>query len=778
MSKQSVLIIGMGLIGGSIAKSIKHQQPRGWHRLMGRGRQLRVLAVDEDEAALAAALHEGAVHRAATPQRLAELLSEASLIVIALPPRAAVEFLPTLASLLKSCNPQAIVSDVGSTKLPIVEAAENLSAAFRQQFVPAHPIAGSERSGYAAARAGLFNGRQVILTPLADNDSAAVATVHHFWRNLGAEVFAMAPAQHDEALAATSHLPHLLAFAMLDMLLGRVGERSSDKDGKGDIFRYAGGGLADFSRLAASEPRMWADIFSGNAQHLNAALDSYMAELQDFKQMLQAQNHEHLLTRLRRSRRARQGYLHRYRGSQSATTGSESELMYELQPGGNISGELQMPGDKSISHRALIFGAIADGVTQVEGFLEGEDSLCTLAALREMGVTFAGPQQGRLCIYGSGKHGLQAPRKPLYMGNSGTAMRLLAGLLSAQPFASVLQGDASLSQRPMARIAAPLQQMGAKIRTAKGGCPPLHIKGSRSKGRKRQLKGIQYEMPVASAQLKSCLLLAGLYADGESEISEPAPSRDHSERMLAAFGYPIAREQETRLCRVPGGLPLRATQIHIPGDISSAAFFMVAAAISPGSELLLKSVGVNPTRCGIITLLRLMGGDIRLQEKRGQDYDKLAEPVADISVRYSPLHGIQIPPAEVPLAIDEFPALFIAAACAEGETVLRGAEELRVKESDRIATMADGLQVLGVEVQVLADGIRIQGMSQSGRFEGGEIDSRGDHRVAMAFAVAALRAAAPLRIRQCNNVQTSFPGFVATARAAGLKIDSKQIQEI
>ena len=351
-------------------------------------------------------------------------------------------------------------------------------------------------------------------------------------------------------------------------------------------------------------------------------------------------------------------------------------------------------------------------------------------------------------------------------------MRLLAGLLAAQPFDSVLHGDESLTRRPMARIARPLRQMGAKIRTAKGGCPPLHIKGS-----KRSLKGIQYRLPVASAQLKSCLLLAGLYAEGDTEIVQPAPCRDHSERMLAAYGYAI--QQETGRCHLPGGMPLRATQISIPGDISSAAFFMVAAAISPGADLLLKGLGVNPTRSGIITLLRLMGGDIAVQEKRGQEYDKLSgqEPVADIRVRYSPLRGIQIPLAEVPLAIDEFPALFIAAACAEGETVLRGAEELRVKESDRLASMAAGLQVLGVEVELLADGIRIQGMSPGGCFKGGEIDSRGDHRIAMAFAVAALRAEAPLRIRRCNNVQTSFPGFVATARAAGINIESKQMSK-
>ena len=521
-----------------------------------------------------------------------------------------------------------------------------------------------------------------------------------------------------------------------------------------DIFRYAAGGFADFSRLASSDPLMWADIFRANAGPVEAVLNTYIKDLKDFKKTLRKKDHAAMMTKFNRSRRGREGFLRKYLNEGDPKPPAE-ELIYKVQPGGSVRGALRLPGDKSISHRAVILGAIADGVTQVRGFLEGDDSLRTVAALREMGVTITGPERGCLTIYGVGRHGLQPPRRPLDMGNSGTAMRLLAGLLAAQPFAATLTGDESLSQRPMARIAEPLKLMGASIETDGQGTPPLVINAS-------PLKAINYPLPVASAQLKSCLLLAGLYADGQTEITEPAICRDHTERMLTGFGYPIERDIKQGVCRLTGGHPLRAADIDIPADISAAAFFMVAAAITPGAELTLRHVGVNPTRSGIITLLRLMGCDIRLHNEA----EAGGEPVADISVTHSPLQGIEIPQEQVASAIDEFPALFIAAACAEGETVLRGAEELRVKESDRIEAMAAGLRTLGVRLETYPDGIRIQG----GPLGGGEVDSRGDHRIAMSFAVAALRATAPVRIRHCNNVSTSFPGFPDTARAAGLRI--------
>ena len=372
-----------------------------------------------------------------------------------------------------------------------------------------------------------------------------------------------------------------------------------------------------------------------------------------------------------------------------------------------------------------------------------------------MGVTIEGPDAGFVRIHGVGINGLQAPRGPLYLGNSGTAMRLFSGLLAAQPFDSELTGDESLSKRPMGRVADPLRAMGAVIDTAEGGRPPLKIRGGHA------LTGIHYEMPVASAQVKSCLLLAGLYAEGVTSVTEPAPTRDHTERMLEGFGYHVHRDTAT--ASVTGGGSLTATAIDVPADISSSAFFLVAASIAPDSDLTIRHVGMNPTRVGVINILRMMGANIEVLEERVIG----GEPVADLRVRSAELKGIDIPEDQVPLAIDEFPVLFIAAVCAEGRTVLRGAEELRVKESDRIQVMADGLTALGVETTVTPDGIVIDGGQT---MTAGTVNSHGDHRIAMAFSVASLRAEGDIKVTDCANVSTSFPGFVELAKQTGINI--------
>ncbi len=433
-------------------------------------------------------------------------------------------------------------------------------------------------------------------------------------------------------------------------------------------------------------------------------------------------------------------------------------VRFVVRPGGRLVGRLRVPGDKSISHRAIMLGSIADGVTRVEGFLEGEDSLATLAAFRRMGVRIEGPEAGRVVIHGVGLRGLRAPDGPLDLGNSGTSMRLLSGLLAGQGFPVTLTGDASLSRRPMRRVTAPLAAMGARVEATSEGTPPLAIQPVAG------LRGIDYAMPVASAQVKSCLLLAGLYAGGETCVTEPAPSRDHTERMLEGFGYPV-RRSGPRVC-VTGGGRLTAADIDVPADISSAAFFLVGASIAAGSEVVLEHVGVNPTRTGVLDILGLMGADVTRENERLAG----GEPVADLRVRAARLRGAVIPPELVPLAIDEFPAVFVAAACAEGQTVVTGAEELRVKESDRIQVMADGLRALGVDARPTPDGMVIRG----GRIGGGQVDSRGDHRVAMAFAMAALRAEGEVVVDDCANVQTSFPGFAALASRAGLGIGTPE----
>jgi len=428
---------------------------------------------------------------------------------------------------------------------------------------------------------------------------------------------------------------------------------------------------------------------------------------------------------------------------------------YLAGPGGVAQGELTVPGDKSISHRSLMLGGIADGVTDITGFLAGEDCLSTLRALQAMGVRIERPEEQHVIVHGVGLHGLKAAAKPLDMGNAGTAMRLSMGLLAPQSFNSTLVGDESLMSRPMERAAVPLRLMGANI-TTQNGRPPVEIRGT-------PLTGIDYKLPVASAQVKSAVILAGLQAKGVTRVTEPAPTRDHTERMLRAFGVKITTDGPT--VTIEGGQKLKGTNIQVPADFSSAAFFMVAGCLAASEKpLILRNVGVNPTRTGLLQLLLQMGADIKVK-----NHGDAAEPIADIEIRKSRLKGITVSEDLVPLSIDEFPVFFVAAACAEGETLVRGAEELRVKETDRLAAMADGLTVLGVENKLHPDGLWIRG---GNGFGGGTVDSRGDHRIAMSFAVASLRAKGEIEIQDVANVATSFPGFVELSRSVGLHIQT------
>lgn len=732
LNSHRICIIGLGMVGGSIARGLRQALP-----------DLTITAVDQDAEALKAAREDGTL---TTTGGIEELLGSADLVILAVPPLTLPGF---LAQLQAHATANAVFTDVGSVKSHIIEALADCDEDFASRFVPGHPIAGSEKSGYQAANPDLFAGRKLILTPLPQNNAAAVAEVNRLWRTLGAEVLGMSPSRHDEILAATSHLPHLLAYAIVDLLL--------HQDSSEDIFRYAAGGFADFSRVASSNAQMWSDVFVANAEATERVLDQYIDYLQSLKALINQRAGEDLKTIFQRAKQTRDNFVLRILNPAQAMAMNNTPSSYRISPGGSVNGTIRVPGDKSISHRSVIFGALAKGVTRVTGFLEGEDAMNTVAAFREMGVTVTGPENGELTIFGVGMQGLQPPRKPLYMGNSGTAMRLLAGLLAAQPFDSELTGDESLSGRPMERIVKPLGQMGASIEMSPAGTPPLRIAGA-------DLVGLSYDMPVASAQVKSSLLLAGLFAEGKTSVIEPAICRDHTERMLRGFGYELEGGYPEAVVTLFGGGSLQATSIDVPADISSAAFFLVAAAITPGSELTLQHVGVNPTRTGIIELLRQMGAQIEVSNEK----EVGGEPVADLTLRYSPLQGIEIDPALVPLAIDEFPVLFVAAACADGRTVLRGAGELRVKESDRIEAMAEGLKTLGIELETFADGIRIEGGTGLG---GGTIDSHGDHRIAMAFTVAGLRASAEIEILNCQNVATSFPGFVSQANEVGLKIE-------
>lgn len=727
-----LLIVGLGLMGGSLALAARR-----------RGLCREVVGYSRSAATLIDAVRLEVVDRV-MPDLSAALaeLTAGDLVVIGVPTQAVPE---VLAEVRRGTDPGVTVTDVASVKGSVVAAARRIYGAMPPQFVPGHPIAGSEKSGVGAARADLYDDHEVILTPVAETGQDHLERVRTLWTGTGARVSELGPEVHDQVLAATSHLPHMLAFGLVDALAEMA--RSQE------IFRYAAGGFRDFTRIAGSDPVMWRDIALANRTALLAVFDRFEIQLAALRAAIASGDNDFLTGIFTRAQAARR-HFEVMRESKPYMNIPTRRSVYRVAPGGCLRGDIHVPGDKSISHRAIMLGALAEGVTQVQGFLEGEDSLATLQAFRDMGVVIEGPDQGSLVIHGVGMSGLKSPPGPLYLGNSGTSMRLLTGLLAGQGLAVTLTGDESLSRRPMRRVTEPLTLMGARIQSTPAGTPPLVITGD------LPLHGIRYDLPVASAQVKSCLLLAGLRAQGETDLREPVPTRDHTERMLRGFQYPV-RIADGRI-RLQGGGKLTACDLQVPGDISSAAFFLVGASIAPGSELWLRGVGVNPTRDGVIHILRAMGADIELFGVREEG----GEPVADIRVRSAPLRGIAIPQHLVANAIDEFPALFIAAACAEGTTVLTGAEELRVKESDRIQAMADGLRVLGIDAQPTPDGIRIRG----GALRGGTVESRGDHRIAMAFAMAALRASDPVVIQDCANVMTSFPGFPRLAGGIGLGI--------
>ncbi len=409
-----------------------------------------------------------------------------------------------------------------------------------------------------------------------------------------------------------------------------------------------------------------------------------------------------------------------------------------------IAGAIRVPGDKSISHRSLLLGAMAHGVTEVRGFLQSEDCLATLRALRALGAEITESTEGCLRILGRGPEGLREPDTILDAGNSGTSLRLLAGLLAGRPFFSILTGDASLRSRPMRRVVDPLTAMGATVLgRASGQYPPLAIQGC-------HLSGIAWTSSVASAQVKSAILLAGLQAAGETSVTEPMLSRDHTERMLQAFGVPVRRQGTT--VSVPGQARLRGASLAVPGDLSSAAFFLVAAAACPGGEVVIRDVGVNATRIGALEVLQAMGATISQEHARSE----AGEPLADLVVRGAQLRGTRIGAEMIPRLIDEIPVLAVAAALAEGETVISGAAELRVKEVDRLSALAGELAKLGVQVAEERDGLRIVG---GRRLRGAVVRSRGDHRMAMALTIAGLFADGETRVQDVDCVETSFPRF-------------------
>ncbi|MFK5947246.1 MAG: bifunctional prephenate dehydrogenase/3-phosphoshikimate 1-carboxyvinyltransferase [Methylococcales bacterium] len=724
-----ICIIGIGLIGGSIARAAREQGVSNYIVAFGRESGLKNLQTAKDLAVIDNFYID-----------IEAAVRDADCIIICTP-------VGVIEQVFKQLQPfwndNALYMDAGSTKGSVIASAKAVFGKVPANFIPAHPIAGAERSGVAASKADLFKAKRLIITPVKSNSKQLIDKATAFWQKIGAIVSVMDVEHHDAVLAATSHLPHILAFSLVD-LLGK-------KDEKVEIFKYAAGGFKDFTRIASSDPTMWLDICMANKNEIIPLIQQLKVGLGEIEQMLLENQSQQLFETFTYAKQARQRFLNQFDNAMSQT------ITFNIQPGGSLRGEIRVPGDKSMSHRSIMLGSIAEGVTHVKGFLNAEDALATLAAFRAMGVKIEGPVNGEVTIHGVGKYGLKEPKDALYLGNSGTSMRLLSGLLAGQNFNTVLTGDKSLSSRPMKRVTAPLATMGANIETEADGTAPLRITGT------GKLKAIDYLMPMASAQVKSCILLAGMYAEGETTVVEPAPTRDHTERMLNGFGYPVQRNGAKASITSKG--KLTATDIDVPSDISSAAFFLVGASIAPDSDVTLKHVGINPTRTGIIDILRLMGANIEVMNECSVG----GEPVADLRVRSSQLKGINIPEELVPLAIDEFPVLFVAAACAEGETILTGAKELRVKECDRIQVMADGLKALGVDAQATEDGMIIQGKTKNS-IAGGEVDSHDDHRIAMSFSIAGLRATAPIAVHDCENVNTSFPEFRELATRLGLNL--------
>lgn len=695
-------IVGVGLIGGSAALAARRQ-----------GIAEQIVGVGRTQANLDVALARGIVDAAS---RDMGILEGCDFVLLATPVGSIAANAAAAAEVLGA---DAVITDGGSVKAEIVR---QCRAVLGSRFVGSHPIAGSEKSGAGAARATLFEDAVCVVTADGEDDPAALVRVREFWTALGMKVVGMAPAEHDHALAITSHLPHLAAFA-----LARIGAAES-----GAIDALIGPSFREMTRVAASSPEMWRDILLANADAVDEAAGRMIEEIEALRVAARRGDGAAIEKRIRSAA----GW------KRSLGEAGAGGLVVAPAPAG-LRGIVRVPGDKSIGHRALLFAAVAEGTTHVRGLSPGEDNASTIEVLRGLGVAIE-RDGDEVRVHGQGFAGLHAPAETLNCGNSGTTMRLCCGLLAGRPFDSRLDGDASLRGRPMARLQAPLAALGAKIETT-AGSPPLRVCG-------RALHGADIELAVASAQLKTAVLLAGLQAEGRTTVREPAQSRDHTERLLPHFGVPVETLADGRVA-VDGPARLRAADVDVPGDPSAAAFWIVAASIVPGSEIRLPGIAVNPTRTGALDILEAMGASIEKVVRPSLG----AEPVADLIVRSARLHGTRIAGEMMVRAIDEFPILAVAAAFADGETIFADGAELRIKESDRLRAMAEGLTALGATLEESADGMRIRG----GSLTGGRVASQGDHRIAMAFAVAALGASGSVEIAGADAIAVSDPRFLA-----------------
>ncbi|MFG1497372.1 3-phosphoshikimate 1-carboxyvinyltransferase [Saccharospirillum sp. HFRX-1] len=726
-----VLIVGLGMIGASFAKALRLS------------RAAYVLGMDAQPGVADRALELGIIDESVPS---AESVPAFDVLVLAVPVLAMESVLTSLKPYLTD---QTVISDVGSVKGQVVAAASKaLGDDLPSGFVPGHPIAGAERSGVEAAKADLFDRHLLILTPLASSSSSAVALLTELWQAVGAEVVTMSVSRHDEVLAATSHLPHLLAFSLVDTLARESENR--------EIFRYAAGGFRDFTRIAASDPTMWHDVFLANKDATLGVLRRFQGDLEHLAQAIEQGEGRTLLDVFGRAKSARDYFTQILQSRQRHSDDTRRNLIVAPAPQG-LSGRIGVPGDRSISHRAVILAALAEGDSEIRGFGENDDNRTTLEALRKLGVVIDEGSDGSLSIKGRGLTGLQAPDSPLYLGQSATSMRLLAGVLSAQSFASELIGDASLSQRPMERLQLPLAELGAHLELTANGTAPIVIQPA------QQWQPLDYDLPIASAQVKSAILLAALCAGMPVRLTEPAPSRDHTERLLAELGCRLESRNGALVFAPASQLP--PLNLSIPGDFSLAAVHLAAATLVPGSDVTLTAVGVNPSRLGFLDILNDMGGLVTLSNIRDQG----GEPVADLRVRCAPLRGGSYGTHFSGRTIDEFPLLFVLAALADGDSRFAGLGELRFKETDRLTRMLDGLRVLGADIEVTDEDVRVRGRGRQ-PLDGGIVDCAGDPRVALAFMVAAQVARRPVIIRNAGRVLGAYPGFSAAVGQLGYAV--------
>lgn len=728
-STARILVIGLGLIGGSFARAARN---------LPRVEQVVGFDLNREECELGVAL--GVIDRIA--EDLESEVRAADLVMLAVPVKAIETVLARIAPWIK---PDALVTDVGSTKLNVLQAAERIWGEVPRGFIPGHPIAGAEKSGVAASDARLFVQRKVILTPLKSTPEEARLTLARLWQSMGAEVLQMEPARHDEVLAATSHLPHLLAFSLVDTL---AAEAEST-----DIFRYAAGGFRDFTRIAASDPTMWHDVCIANREPILAQIDRFTEGLAQLRKAIEQGDSQRLTGIFTRARTSREQFSRILERAGYLNQGHEPESLV-VQPAEALRGHLRLPGDRSISHRAIMLAAIAEGVSDIEGFVESEDSLATIQVFRDLGVVIEGPHQGRVRVYGVGLKGLQVPAGPLYFGNSATSLRMLLGLLAAQEFDSEISGSSELMQQEFTEVIDVLQQMGARFELTPAGVPVRVVGG-------QTLSAIEYAPGFSSAQVKASLLLASMAADVELQLFESNTTRDHTERLLRGFGVELDRDG--RSLHLGTGAQLRAQAIQIPADLSLASAFVLAATLVPGSELVIEQTGINPTRQQLLRILARMGAKFEMINETASN----SEPIADIRVIAAPLCGVDCTSTELAGVADDLPLLLVALSAAQSPSELLGIDRLPERHQSLIKDFLEQLSRMGVDVEFKGADVRIS----PAHFSGVEaLDAQNRPAAALALIIVGLVSHEGVSIAGCRALSSVFPEYVEQARRIGVRL--------